>query len=122
MFMNLKKGNSMNKKVKDTSKTYNDYIGWIHDEHLNPSSLDEFLEESEKEEEKEYKPEVRKKEISDPEFLEDWQKLWVNFECFEDYAEFMSKMDLKPTPKLKEIIYTTPGISTGVENFFSDED
>lgn len=99
--------------VKDTSKDYDAMVGYIAEENLNKSSLDTFFG---IEEEKEYRPEVKKKE-QDNEFPEDWQKLWVNFNSMEDYTEFMNKIGSKPVPKLKHLIYEQPGTNTGIFGF-----
>lgn len=99
--------------VRDTSKDYEAMVGYVADETANKSSLDEFF----GEERKEYKPEVRKKE-RDNEFPEDWQKLIVNFNNFEDYSKFMNMIGSKPVPKLKEIVYDRNVKETGLETFF----
>jgi hypothetical protein len=99
--------------VKDTSKYYDAMVGYVAEENLNKSSLDTFLG---IEEEKEYRPDVRKKEV-DSEFPEDWQKLWVNFNSMEDYTEFMNKIGSKPAPKLKYLVYGKPGSNSGIFDF-----
>jgi hypothetical protein len=101
--------------VKDTSKDYDAMIGYVAEENINKTSLDEFFDEVPTEP-KEYRPEVRKKE-QDAEFPEDWQKLWVNFNSMEEYTEFMNKIGSKPVPKLKHLIYEQPGTNTGIFGF-----
>lgn len=101
--------------VRDTSKDYEHMIGYVADETLNRSSLDTFF----GEETGEYKPEVRKKE-RDEQFPEDWQRLIVNFNNFEEYSKFMNKIGSKPVPKLKNIVYDRNAEETGLANFFGD--
>lgn len=98
--------------VKDTSKDYEAMIGYVAEENINKGSLEEFLGETPKE----YRPEVRKKEL-DLEFPETWQKLWVNFNSIEEYTEFMNKIGSKPVPKLKHLIYEKPGLNVGIFGF-----
>jgi hypothetical protein len=98
--------------VEDTSKKYDAMIDYVAEENINKGSLDEFLGEVPKE----YKPEVKKKEL-DLEFPEDWQKLWVNFNNMEEYTEFMNRLDSAPVPKLKHLIYEQPGVNSGIFGF-----
>lgn len=98
--------------VKDTSKDYDHMIGYVSEENLNTGSISEFL----GEEEKEYKPQVKKKEV-DPEFPEDWQKLYVNFTSLEQYYEFMHEIGEKPVPKLLHVIYKQTQDNVGILGF-----
>lgn len=101
--------------VKDTSKDYETMIGYVAEENLNKSSLEHFL--GIEDTNKEYKPEVRKKE-PDADFPEDWQHLYVNFRSMEDYTAFMNKIGSKPVPKLKQFIYENPeGQNSGIFGF-----
>jgi hypothetical protein len=106
----------MTEFVKDTSKDYDHMIGYVAEENLNRATLDVFLGETEK---KDYKPEVKRRE-KDPEFPEDWQHLYVNFDSFENYATFMNELGTKPVPKLKEYIFEPPDQKSGLSQFFGD--
>jgi hypothetical protein len=86
--------------VRDTSKDYDHMVGYVAEENLNRASISDFI----GEEKEEYKPQVKKKEI-DPDFPEEWQKLYVNFTSMEMYHEFMHKIGEKPVPKLKDVVY-----------------
>lgn len=98
--------------VKDTSKDYEDMVGYISETNLNKGSLLDFIGEKPAE----YKPEVKKKEL-DKNFPEDWQRLMVNFSCEKDYLEFMNKIGSKPIPKLKTLIFERQAEKTGLLNF-----
>lgn len=98
--------------VKDTSKDYDHMIDYVAEQHINDGSLVEFL----GEDKKEYKPEVKKKDL-DPEFPESWQRLYVNFKTMEDYYDFMNKIDEKPMPKLKYVIYKSSQDDVGIFEF-----
>lgn len=98
--------------VKDTSKDYDHMLGYVAEENLNTGSLEDFL----GEERAEYRPEVKKKE-RDPDFPEDWQKLYVNFTDINEYYKFMNEIGEKPVPKLKHVIYKQPGSDNGIFEF-----
>lgn len=90
----------MKEYKKDTSAEYDDLVGYIAEDNL-PKDLSNFLGEA-----AEYKPEVKQKK-TDPEFSEQWQEIYVNFRCQDDYIEFMEAIGHKPVPKLKQLIYET---------------
>ena len=108
--------------VKDTSKDYDAMIDYVSESNLATVDLSDFMD-TEAEEKAEYKPEVRAK-TKDPNFPEPWQKMYVNFSSFENYAEFMNKIDSKPAPKLSELVYERPDVrDLGVLSFIDgDED
>lgn len=103
--------NTMEEKLQKVAEDYEHMIDFVSDDNINKGSLDTFLGE-----EREYKPEVRK-QVRDPEFSEPWQNILVSFANLQDYTEFMNKMDSKPAPKLKSIIYERPGTRTDIFNF-----
>lgn len=97
----------------DTAKEYDDMVGFIAKESIEPS-LAEFVGDVD-----DYKPTVKPKSIN-PEFPEQWQSLFVNFKCFDDYKDFMLKLGQVPLPKLKELVFTSTPDSTSLDNFFGD--
>lgn len=99
--------------TRDTSKDYDAMIDYIAEDNLNKASLNTFIG---IEEPKEYRPEVKKKDV-DSEFPEDWQNLWVNFKSMDEYVEFMNLIGSSPSPKLKQLIYEQPGADTGIFGF-----
>lgn len=103
-------------EVKDTSQDYDHLIDYVAQEHLQSVTLDNFL----SDEEREYRPEVRGKAVN-PEFPEDWQTLMVNIWTFEDYVEFMEKIDSKPIPKLSRIVYESPENKRSIFDFLENE-
>ena len=88
----------MNKKVKDTSKDYDDLVGYKAKE-TEKTTLSVFLDE-----EPDTTPDiwVRPK---NPDFPEQWQSVFANFTCFEDYVAFMKIIDEAPISKLTSIVY-----------------
>ncbi len=98
----------------DTSQEYDDMVGYVSDENL-PNTLGRFLGE-----EDEYKPTVKPKP-QDPEFPEQWQKLYVNFRNEDDYKAFMLAIGDKPMPKLKDMVYKMADENIGLESFFGGE-
>lgn len=98
--------------MNDTSLNYEHLIDYVADENLNKSSLDSFFDADEKE----YRPEVRKRDVN-PEFPEEWQTLQINIITFEDYVDFMEKLGLKATPKLKKIVYENPENAVSIFDF-----
>ena len=98
--------------VRDTSKDYDDLVGYTAEENV-PSDLSGFIGENTNVE-----PNIKPKQV-DPEFPEDWQNLFVNFDCIEDYAEFMNKMGEAPVPKLTKYIYSRQK-DDGLLSFFGD--
>jgi len=98
--------------VNDTSLDYEHLIDYVADENLNKSSLDSFFDF----EQGEYKPEVRKRDVN-PEFPEEWQTLQINIRSFEDYVDFMERIGLKATPKLKKMVYENPENAVSIFDF-----
>lgn len=90
----------MNKKINDVASDYDDMVGYISEDNI-PNNLKSFF----GEELDDYKPAVKTKP-KDPEFGEQWQDIYINFECIEDYRDFMAVMGEKPVPKLNEYVYT----------------
>lgn len=87
------------KQVSDTSKEYEDLIGFKAKE-TTPVSLAEFLGE-----EVDAKPKIKPKPV-DKDFPEDWQNLFVNFRSEEDYINFMKLIGYIPDPKTSVFVYT----------------
>ena len=85
--------------IKDTSKDYDDLVGFKAKETI-PVSLSEFLGEQ-----IEDKPKIKPKPV-DRDFPEDWQNLYVNFRSEEDYIAFMKVLHRNPDPKTSVIIFT----------------
>jgi len=100
-------------QIKDTSKDYDDLVGYKAEELVKSSSLSPFLKE-----ESEFKPEILPKPV-DPEFPEDWQNLYLNFTNEEDYIKFMKKIDEVPIPSLKKFVYSRVK-DNGILNFLGD--
>ena len=86
-------------EVRDTSQDYDDLVGYKAKENVK-TNLGTFLGEEQVNE----KPEIDKPDVN-PDFPEDWQKLFVNFRCQEDFIEFMKKMDEAALPRLRSFIY-----------------
>lgn len=99
-------------EVKDTSKDYDDLVGYIAEEN-KPTDLSNFLGEKQ-----EYKPTVKPKPL-DPEFPEDWQSIYVNFRCMEDYIEFMKLIGEVPGPKIRKLTFSNQK-DNGILDFFGD--
>jgi Zn/Cd-binding protein ZinT len=99
----------------DTSEEYEDYVGYVSDENVSKNSLSDFL----GEERGEYKPHIKEKAV-DPDFPEDWQKLFIAFETEADMVEFMAKTGIVITPKMTSTIYETKVDGVGLFNFFGD--
>lgn len=87
------------KQISDTSKDYEDLIGFKAKETI-PVSLAEFLGEK-----VDSKPKIKPKPV-DKDFPEDWQNLFVNFRSEEDYINFMKLIDYIPDPKTSIFVYT----------------
>ena len=98
--------------MNDTSLNYEHLIDYVAEENLNKGSLDSFFDPDEKE----YRPEVRKRDVN-PEFPEEWQTLQINILTFEDYVDFMDKLGLKATPKLKKMVYENPENAVNIFDF-----
>lgn len=94
--------------TKDTAAEYEDLVGYVSDENIT-DTLDDFL----GLEKEEYKPQVTRRKV-DPEFPEDWQTLFVNFESEQDYIDFMLAIDEKPMPKLKDVVYKAGRQENGI--------
>lgn len=90
----------MNIEVNDTSKDYDDLVGYKAKENIK-SDLSEFFGEKTDD-----RPEVYTRPLN-PDFPEKWQNLYVNFRSFEDYSEFMKKIGGAPLPKTKSFVYSS---------------
>jgi hypothetical protein len=101
--------------IKNTATDYEHMLDFVAEENINKGSLQEFIGEKE-----EYKPEVRV-QTKDADFPEEWQHLYVNFKCLEDYAMFMEKIENKPGPKIKKLIYERPGTTQNIYSFIDDD-
>lgn len=101
----------MKEYTTDTSAEYEDLVGYVSEENMPNNNLAELLDMQE-----EYKPKVKPKSV-DPEFPEQWQDLYVNFNCLEDYAKFMKEIGEVAHPKLKEFVYNPNGEETSLFNF-----
>lgn len=100
--------------VKDTSKDYDDMVSFEAKETYKSNILT-LLENKEPEKTLEIL-----KPPKDPEFQEDWQNLYVNFKCEQDYIEFMKLINETPNKKLNTLVYT-PNKTTGILTFFGDD-
>jgi len=87
-------------EIRDTSKDYDDLVGYRAKE-LIPIDLSNFIDEPSPE----YKPVIKSKPI-DPDFPEEWQNLFVNFNNEQDYIKFMQLIDEAPNPKTSTVIYS----------------
>lgn len=99
-------------KVTDTSKDYDDLVGYKAED-TQPTDLSEFLGIK-----KEDKPKIRPKPV-DPEFPEEWQDIYVNFSCQEDYIKFMELIGEVPGPKIKTVVFQK-NKDNGILDFFED--
>jgi hypothetical protein len=99
-------------RVKDTSKEYEDLVGFKAPE-SQPIDLSSFIEED-----SEHKPNIKPKPV-DPDYPDDWQKLYVNLNCMEDYVKFMELIGEFPGPKIKKIIFNSKK-NNGLLNFFEE--
>ena len=98
--------------LPDTSTEYDDLVGYVADENV-PNDLSTFIGDKTNNE-----PKVKQKAV-DPDFPEEWQNLYVNFDCLEDYAEFMNKIGEVPVPKLRSLVYQQEK-DNGILDFFGD--
>lgn len=98
--------------VKDTSKDYDDLVGYKAEEN-QATDLSDFLDI-----ESDNKPKIRPKPV-DPEFPEEWQDLYVNFLCQEDYINFMKLIGEIPGPKIKTVVFQKEK-DDGLLAFFED--
>jgi len=102
----------MNSKVADTSKDYDDMVGYKAEENL-PTDLSSFLGEDSNQD-----PQIRPKPV-DPEFPEPWQSIFVNFRSKDDYIKFMHLLGEVPGPKTKKLTFQTEK-DNGILDFFND--
>lgn len=103
----------MTEKLKDTSKDYDDLVGYESNKFVH-TDLSAFLGESEDKQKRLIKPKP-----SDPEFPESWQTIIMNFRNEEDYIEFMKLIDNAPVPRLSSLVYTKKQ-NKGVLDFLGD--
>lgn len=101
----------MKNYTKDTAQDYEDLVGYVADENLEPSLADMLGEGME------YNPTAKKVE-RDQEFPEPWQTMKVNFRCMEDYAEFMDLIGAKPVPRLKKYVFEAQPSGVSLEDLF----
>ncbi len=85
--------------IRDTSKDYDDLVGFKAKENIIVN-LSEFLGEQ-----IEDKPNIKPK-LLNKDFPEDWQNLYVNFRSEKDYIDFMKVIDRNPDPKTSDITFT----------------
>lgn len=98
------------KQVSDTSKTYNDLVGFKAKENVK-ISLSTFLDE-----ESDDRPEIKPKKI-DPDYPEEWQSLYVNFGTEDQYREFMLLIGEVPAMNLKTLNFSK-NKNNGIMDFF----
>ena len=98
------------KQVSDTSKTYDDLVGFKAKENVK-INLATFLGD-----ETDDKPEVKPKKV-DPEYPDDWQNLFVNFTSEEQYRKFMLLIGEVPAMNLKVVKFSKTK-DNGIMNFF----
>jgi len=101
----------MKEYVSDTSKEYDDLVGYVAQDNL-PVDLGDFIGDTTI-----YKPKVEPKKVN-PDFPEPWQSLYVNFNSLEEYAAFMKLIGSTPSPKLKELVYTSSSDTHDLSSFF----
>jgi hypothetical protein len=96
--------------VKDTSQDYDDLVGYKAKETILPD-LSSFLGEQ-----IEHKPTIKPKPV-DPDFPEEWQNLFVNFRCEEDFINFMKLIGETPGPKINTVVFSK-NKTNGILDFF----
>ena len=102
----------MEVKIADTSKNYDDMVGFKSEENL-PTDLSIFIGDEE-----ENKPQIKPKPM-DSDYPEQWQSLFVNVNSKEDYIKFMNLIGEIQGPKTKKIIFKKEK-DNGLLNFFGD--
>jgi len=105
-------GVKMNSKVADTSKDYDDMVGYKAEENL-PTDLSSFLGEDSNQD-----PQIRPKPV-DPEFPEPWQSIFVNFHSKDDYIKFMHLLGEVSGPTTNQLTFQTE-TATGILDFLND--
>lgn len=101
----------MNKnEVSDTSKTYDDLVGFKAKENIK-IDLSTFLDQ-----EMDNNPEIKPKKV-DPDYPEDWQNLIVNFSSEKHYQKFMLLIGETPAINLK-IVRFSKNKNNGIMDFF----
>ena len=98
------------KQVSDTSKTYDDLVGFKAKENVK-ISLSTFIDE-----EGDDRPEIKPKKI-DPDYPEEWQSLYVNFGTEDQYREFMLLIGEVPIMRLKTVNFSK-NKNNGIMDFF----
>lgn len=101
----------MKEYTVNTADEYEDLVGYISEDNLPNNSLADMLDIAE-----EYKPKVKPKTV-DPEFPEQWQDIYINFNSLDEYAKFMTLIGEVAHPKLKEFVYNPRGNETSIFNF-----
>jgi hypothetical protein len=101
--------------TEDTSKEYEDLVGYVAEENLEPSLADMLGEDVE------YNPTAKKVE-RDSEFPEPWQTMKVNFRCMEDFVEFMELVGGKPVPRLKKFVFEAQPKTINLEDLFGESE
>lgn len=92
----------MTLQVRDTSVDYDDLVGYKARETV-PSDLSSVLGEQQELKPK-VKPKVKPKPV-DPDFPEDWQNLYVNFNSEGEFIEFMKLIGHVPGPKVSTVVF-----------------
>lgn len=105
----------MSKKKKeidlpDTSATYEDMVDYVAPENVS-MSITSLL----GMEEAQYSPTYSTKEV-DPNFPEPWQTCLVSFDSKEEYMTFMKKLNRKPYPIKKQMVFESEE-SAGILSF-----
>ena len=104
--------------VKDTSKDYEHLLDFKNED-LEVSKINVIEDLGDEDASEEIKP----KKV-DPNYPEDWQNLVVNFRTFDDYVIFMEKLNSKPVPGLKTLIFDRhdyTGDKITILDFMEDE-
>lgn len=98
-------------KVRDTSKDYDDMVEFK----ARPVKSD-LTEVFEIDDDDDRELPVK---ITDPNFPEQWQNLYVSLRSEEDYIAFMKRIDEAPLPNTKSIVFTRVK-SKGLLGFLED--
>jgi hypothetical protein len=101
----------MKQLTRDTAAEYDDFIS-VNKPTKNESEFKLLLGSTDD------GPTIRPKP-KDSEYPEEWQRLYVNFNNFDDYASFMFKFGQAPNPKLTQIAFTSTQ-QNALDKFFGD--
>ena len=89
----------------NTAATYEHLVGYVAEDNI-VHDLGEYLEGTDAE----YKAEVKLVD-REPGFEEDWQQIYVAFESFEDYSNFMGLIGEVPVLKLSNLVYNNNSVN-----------